>query len=85
MYFGAKFWHQIWGRDPKGQSKKYDVTNTLDQSNHSLHFVEGQRSSHFVMQRSDWQFIFGGVHLNFPQIKTNKKCTKKTIGGLKKK
>ena len=49
MYFDAKFSDMtpnLAPNNPKGQSKKYhDTTNTLDQSNHSLYFVECQRST----------------------------------------
>ena len=61
--------------NPKGQSENYhDFTNTPDQSNHSSHFIEGQRSTpcFFVMQPSDWLLTFGGVHLNFPHIQITK-------------
>ena len=58
IYYGAKFWDMTPNLVPnnlKGRSEKFhDVTNTLDHSNHSLYFVEGQRSTPCIRNAAFW-------------------------------
>ena len=95
MYFGAKFWHQTLRRGFKFSAKQSQRSKWKISWSHkhsrpiksllAFHRMSKINSLDFVMQPSDWLFIFGGVHLHFPQIKNTKKIwTKKTNGGPKK-